>query len=53
VFVNRIELDRPIRVVMFGSGPELNRDAKEFLCRLEEHPEIDLVGVFCRQSRNL
>jgi folate-dependent phosphoribosylglycinamide formyltransferase PurN len=46
--VNRIELDRPIRVVMFGSGPELNRDAKEFLCRLEEHPEIDLVGVFCQ-----
>jgi len=48
VLVNRIELDRPIRVVMFGSGPELNPDAKQFLFRLDEHPEIDLVGVFCQ-----
>jgi len=35
-------------VVMFGSGPELNPDAKQFLCRLEEHPEIELVGAFCQ-----
>ncbi len=41
-------LDRPIRVVMFGSGPELNADAKEFLCRLEEHPEIQLLAVVCQ-----
>ena len=44
----------PIRVVMFGSGPELNPDAKEFLCRLEEHPEIELLGAFCQAgSRSL
>src|SRR5688572_24847655 len=41
-------LDRPIRVVMFGSGPELNPDAKQFLCKLEEHPEIELLGAFCQ-----
>lgn len=41
-------MKRPIRVVMFGSGPELNHDAKEFLCMLEEHPEIDFLGAFCQ-----
>lgn len=41
-------LDRPIRVVMFGSGPELNPDAKQFLCMLEEHSEIELLGAFCQ-----
>jgi folate-dependent phosphoribosylglycinamide formyltransferase PurN len=41
-------LNRPIRVVMFGSGPELNPDAKQFLCKLEEHPEIELLGAFCQ-----
>ena len=41
-------LNRPIRVVMFGSGPELNSDAKEFLIRLEDHPEIQLLGAFCQ-----
>jgi folate-dependent phosphoribosylglycinamide formyltransferase PurN len=35
-------------VVMFGSGPELNPDAKLFLCKLEEHPEIELLGAFCQ-----
>ena len=33
---------------MFGSGPELNQDAKHFLCRLEEHPEIEFLGAFCQ-----
>ncbi len=42
------DLKRPIRVVMFGSGPELNRDAQRFLCRLQDHPEIELVGAFCQ-----
>ena len=39
---------------MFGSGPELNHDAREFLSRLEVHPEIELAGAFCQaQSRSL
>ena len=37
---------------MFGSGPELNPDAKEFLCKLEEHPEIELLGAFCQAEGN-
>ena len=51
---NQVEMNRPIRVVMFGSGPELNRDAKQFVCRLEEHPEIEFLGAFCQaQSHSL
>lgn len=51
---NQIELNRPIRVVMFGSGPELNPDAKQFLCSLEEHPEIEFLSAFCQaQSQSL
>ena len=51
---NEIDLHRRIRVVMFGSGPELNPDAKQFLCRLEEHPEIEFLGAFCQaQSQSL
>lgn len=39
---------------MFGSGPELNPDAKEFLCRLESHPEIEFLGAFCQaESQSL
>jgi len=54
VSVNPIELNRPIRVLMFGSGPELNPDAEEFLCRLEAHPEIELLGAFCQaQAQSL
>jgi folate-dependent phosphoribosylglycinamide formyltransferase PurN len=54
VSTNQNELGRPIRVVMFGSGPELNPDAKQFLCRLEEHPEIEFLGAFCQaQSQSL
>jgi folate-dependent phosphoribosylglycinamide formyltransferase PurN len=45
---NQTALNRPIRVVMFGSGPRLNPDVKQFLCRLEEHPEIQLLGAFCQ-----
>jgi methionyl-tRNA formyltransferase len=42
--------NRPIRVVMFGGGPELTHDAREFLYRLETHPEIDLLGAFCQSA---
>src|SRR5688572_23938003 len=39
---------------MFGSGPELNPDAKQFLCRLEDHPEIEFLGAFCQaESQSL
>lgn len=41
-------LGRPIRVVMFGSGPSLTHDARLFLNRLEMHPEIELLAAFCQ-----
>lgn len=41
-------MDRPIRVVMFGSGPVLNHDARLFLYRLELHPEIELLAAICQ-----
>ena len=40
------ESGRPIQVVLFGSGPKLNPDVKEFLCRLEDHPDITLAGAY-------
>jgi folate-dependent phosphoribosylglycinamide formyltransferase PurN len=52
--VDGAETNQPIRVVMFGSGPELNPDANEFIRRLEEHPEIEFLGAFCQaKSRSL
>lgn len=42
------ELQRPIRVVMFGSGPRMTYDARQFLVRLESEPEIQLLGAFCQ-----
>lgn len=48
------EPERPIRVVMFGSGPELTPDARQFLCRLAAHPEIEFLAAFCQaQSQSL
>ena len=41
-------MNRPIRVVMFGSGPELDSDAERFLYKLEDHPEIELLAAFCQ-----
>jgi len=39
---------------MFGSGPELNPDAKQFLYKLDEHPEIEFLGAFCQaQSQSI
>jgi methionyl-tRNA formyltransferase len=37
---------QPIRVVLFGGGPVLERSVKQFICRLEDHPEIEFLGGF-------
>ena len=47
---NHIELKRPIRVIMFGSDHAINPDTKRFICRLEEHPEIEFLGAFCQME---
>jgi folate-dependent phosphoribosylglycinamide formyltransferase PurN len=39
-----------IRVVVFGGGPGLNHDVKEFLRRLEGHPDIELLAVYCQSA---
>lgn len=40
--------NRPIRVVLFGSGPVLTHDVRQFICRLEAHPEIEFTAAFCQ-----
>lgn len=42
--------DRPIRVVVFCSGPKLEQDVQRFLVRLEAHPDIELLRVFCQST---
>jgi folate-dependent phosphoribosylglycinamide formyltransferase PurN len=44
------ELKGPIRVVMFGGGPVLEWGVKQFICRLEEHQEIEFRGAFCQSE---
>lgn len=52
--VEYTELDRPIRVVMFSSGPRLIQGVIKFLDQLKSHPEIDLLGAFCQaESQSL
>lgn len=46
--VGQPEALQPIRVVMFGSGPVMTADAKQFLFRLEDQAEIKLIGAFCQ-----
>jgi hypothetical protein len=41
---------RPIRVVLFGGGPTLERGVRQFLCRLDEHPQIRLCGAVCQSA---
>jgi methionyl-tRNA formyltransferase len=43
--------NRPLRVVVFGGGPVLERGIKQFICRLEEHPDIAFLGAFCQSKR--
>jgi folate-dependent phosphoribosylglycinamide formyltransferase PurN len=40
----------PIRVVVFGGGPVLERGIKQFICRLSEHPDIQFLGAFCQSA---
>ena len=42
--------NRPIRAVVFGGGPLLERGIRKFICRLEEHPQINLLGVYCQSA---
>ena len=43
-------MERPIRVIVFGGGPVLERGVKQFICRLEDHPEIEFLGCICQSK---
>lgn len=45
-----VSIERPIRVVMFGSGPYLTHDARQFLVRLENHPDIQFLAAICQSQ---
>jgi folate-dependent phosphoribosylglycinamide formyltransferase PurN len=47
---NTAVVGRPIRVVVFTSGPTLGREVAVFLARLEEHPEIELTACYCQSD---
>jgi folate-dependent phosphoribosylglycinamide formyltransferase PurN len=44
-------LNRPIRAVVFGGGPVLERGSQLFSQRLEAHSGIDLVAIVCQSDR--
>jgi folate-dependent phosphoribosylglycinamide formyltransferase PurN len=46
----RVDLGRPIRVVLFCGGPTLDPAVVRFFARLELQSEIELVGGFCQTS---
>jgi folate-dependent phosphoribosylglycinamide formyltransferase PurN len=46
--VDSEDLGRPIRVIVFSGGPTLDHGMQEFVCRLEDHPDIDFLGAFCQ-----
>ena len=43
-------LTRPIRVVVFSGGPVLEHGVKQFMCSLEDHPEIDFLACICQSK---
>jgi folate-dependent phosphoribosylglycinamide formyltransferase PurN len=43
-------LDRQIRGIVFSGGPVLERGVKQFLVRLEDHPEIELLACICQSK---
>jgi len=44
------EVERPIRVVVFTSGPLLERGVQQFLDRLEAHPQIALLACLAQSK---
>jgi hypothetical protein len=36
--------------VLFGGGPTLEWGVRQFICRLEAHPEIDFLAAFCQSQ---
>jgi folate-dependent phosphoribosylglycinamide formyltransferase PurN len=47
---DNIGINRPIRVVVFSSGPRMEQGVKRFLYMLAGHSEIELQGVFIQSK---
>jgi folate-dependent phosphoribosylglycinamide formyltransferase PurN len=47
----QVSLDRPIRVVLFTSGPGLTPEVSRFLLRLERDAGVQLLGIFCQADQ--
>jgi folate-dependent phosphoribosylglycinamide formyltransferase PurN len=41
---SEVKLSRPMRVVVFTSGPFLEPGIQQFLCRVDDNPEIELLA---------
>jgi len=50
MLINPCDLDRPIRFVVFSSGPVLEQDVRQFILRLADHDEIVLLAVICQSN---
>jgi folate-dependent phosphoribosylglycinamide formyltransferase PurN len=48
--MQQVSIELPIKVVMFGSGPYLTHDARQFLVRLENHPDIQFLAAICQSQ---
>lgn len=46
--MSQAALQRPIRVMVFSSGPVMTHDARRFICRLDADPEIEFLAAFCQ-----
>jgi folate-dependent phosphoribosylglycinamide formyltransferase PurN len=48
--VSKQVLERPIRVVVFSGGPVLLQGIRQFICSLEDHPQIDFLACICQSE---
>jgi folate-dependent phosphoribosylglycinamide formyltransferase PurN len=46
----KIDPGRQIRVVVFSGGPVLEHGVKQFMCLLEDHPEIEFLACICQSN---
>jgi folate-dependent phosphoribosylglycinamide formyltransferase PurN len=47
----QVSLDRPIRIVLFTSGPGMTPEVRKFLLRLESDAGVQLLAIFCQADQ--
>jgi methionyl-tRNA formyltransferase len=50
MYVPSKDTPSPIRVVVFTGGPTLRPGIQRFIGQLEDHPQIDLLAVYCQSQ---